>query len=103
MEVRNPAGRPIDPVARFHLGNGARLERLNFLADISPRGLQQPHGVMVNYCYAMEDIEQNHEAFPERGVECTPTCLGRGERLRYEAVTVEDYLVSKIRQSAPAA
>lgn len=50
-----------DPVARFHLGNGARVERLNFLADTSPKGLQQSFGMMVNYLYEPEDIEENVE------------------------------------------
>ncbi|MDR1349248.1 MAG: malonyl-CoA decarboxylase [Zoogloeaceae bacterium] len=50
-----------DPVARFHLGNGARVERLNFLADTAPKGLQQSYGMMVNYLYAPDDIEENVE------------------------------------------
>jgi malonyl-CoA decarboxylase len=61
-------GRPADAVARFHLGNGARLERLNFLADPSPKGLKQSHGIMVNYCYALDEIQQNHEAYAESGL-----------------------------------
>jgi malonyl-CoA decarboxylase len=59
--------RPIDPVARFHLGNGARLERINWLADTSPRGLRQSVGVMVNYLYKLGDIEANHEAYARKG------------------------------------
>ena len=68
-------GRPIDPVARFHLGNGARLERVNWLADTSPKGLAESHGLMVNYAYDPARIEQNHELYVEgelvhaRGVE----------------------------------
>ncbi len=58
-------GRPIDPVARFHLGNGARLERINWLADTSPKGLAESHGLMVNYAYDPARIEQNHELFVE--------------------------------------
>jgi malonyl-CoA decarboxylase len=54
-------------VARFHLGNGARLERLNFLGDVSAKGLKQAHGLMVNYLYALDEIEKNHEAFAEKG------------------------------------
>jgi malonyl-CoA decarboxylase len=50
-----------DPVARFHLGNGARIERINFLADHSSNGLQQAYGMMVNYLYAPDDIEENVE------------------------------------------
>ena len=59
--------RPIDPVARFHLGNGARLERINWLADTSPRGMRQSAGVMVNYLYKLADIEGNHEAYARAG------------------------------------
>jgi malonyl-CoA decarboxylase len=68
LEAKDSKGRPIDPVARFHLGNGARLERLDYLGDVSPKGLKQSHGLMVNYLYALEGIEKNHEAFAERGV-----------------------------------
>jgi malonyl-CoA decarboxylase len=59
--------RPLDPVARFHLGNGARLERINWLADTSPRGMRQSVGVMVNYLYKLGDIEANHEAYARKG------------------------------------
>jgi malonyl-CoA decarboxylase len=65
--AKNGRGRPLDPVARFHLGNGARLERLNFLGDTSAKGLRQSHGVMVNYCYDLDEIERNHEAYAEKG------------------------------------
>ncbi|MFC0283079.1 malonyl-CoA decarboxylase [Camelimonas abortus] len=67
LNARNHAGRPVDPVARFHLGNGARLEAINFLGDVSPKGMAQAHGFMVNYLYALDDIEKNHEAFAEHG------------------------------------
>jgi malonyl-CoA decarboxylase len=67
MKAKDPKGRPVDPVARFHLGNGARLERLNFLGDVSSKGLKQAHGLMVNYLYAPDEIEKNHEAFAEKG------------------------------------
>ncbi len=68
LVARSANGRVIDPVARFHLGNGARLERLNWLADPSPKGLAQALGLMVNYLYDLDDIEENHEAFSDRGV-----------------------------------
>ena len=68
LEAKTDAGKPIDPVARFHLGNGARLERLNYLGDVSENGLRQAHGLMVNYLYALDEIEANHEAFAEKGV-----------------------------------
>ncbi|WP_372731524.1 malonyl-CoA decarboxylase [Novosphingobium sp.] len=65
--ARNKAGKPWDPVARFHLGNGARLERLNWRADTSANGLRQSGGLMVNYLYDLSRLEENHEAFFERG------------------------------------
>jgi malonyl-CoA decarboxylase len=58
---------PADPVARFHLGNGARLERINWLANTAPRGLRESFGVMVNYQYDLAFIEANHEAFANDG------------------------------------
>lgn len=67
LRARTERGKPVDPVARFHLGNGARLERINFLAIQSRRAMRQSHGVMVNYLYKLDDIEANHEAFVERG------------------------------------
>jgi malonyl-CoA decarboxylase len=54
---------PADPVARFHLGNGARLERINWLGNVAPRGIGESFGIMVNYLYDPEQIEANHEAF----------------------------------------
>ena len=59
-------GKPLDPVARFHLGNGARLERINWLGDLSDKGIRQAAGLMVNYLYAVPDIEKNHEAYAMR-------------------------------------
>jgi len=56
-------GHALDPVARFHLGNGARLYRLNWLADVSPRGLRQSAGMMVNYLYRLDEVERNHEMY----------------------------------------
>ncbi|MBK0399152.1 malonyl-CoA decarboxylase [Limibaculum sp. M0105] len=68
VEAKRPGGAPVDAVARFHLGNGARLERINLDADRSERGQSQGWGVMVNYLYDLRDIEKNHEAFAESGV-----------------------------------
>jgi len=59
--------RPLDSVARFHLGNGARLDRINWLADTSPRGIKQSAGIMVNYLYKPDEIEDNHEAYAREG------------------------------------
>ena len=56
-------GQPTDPVARFHLGNGAALERINWQADCSPTGLRRSAGIMVNYAYRLKDIERNHETY----------------------------------------
>jgi malonyl-CoA decarboxylase len=63
---RNSRGLPVDAVARFHLGNGARLERLDWLADTSERALKQSYGLMVNYLYDLDYIERNHEAYAQQ-------------------------------------
>lgn len=65
LRARNRRGTPVDPVARFHLGNGARLERINWLADTSERAIEQAYGLMVNYQYDLDHIEKNHEAYAE--------------------------------------
>ncbi len=67
LKAKTPEGWPLDPIARFHLGNGARVERINFRGDMSAKGLKQSHGLMVNYLYDIENIERNHEAYAERG------------------------------------
>lgn len=67
LNVKNEHGKPVDPVARFHLGNGARLERLNPFGDTSLNGLRQSQGLMVNYLYDLKSIEANHEGFAETG------------------------------------
>jgi len=66
LRARNERGTPVDPVARFHLGNGARLERINWLGDMSDRAMAQAHGLMVNYLYDLDEIEKNHEAYAEQ-------------------------------------
>jgi malonyl-CoA decarboxylase len=68
LAARSNDERPVDQVARFHLGNGARIERLNWLADTSERGLSEAHGLMVNYRYDLSEIERNHEAYACDGV-----------------------------------
>ncbi len=67
LKAKDASGRALDHVARFHLGNGARLERINLGGDTSPKGLAQSHGLMVNYLYDLTKIEPNHEAFVNRG------------------------------------
>lgn len=63
--ARSKSGQPRDPVARFHLGNGARLEAIHANADLSENGLRQSHGVMVNYVYDLNELEANHFALTE--------------------------------------
>ena len=62
-----------DPVARFHLDNGARLERINFAADLSRKGLKQSFGLMVNYLYEVTELEARHEQFAEKKVSHSST------------------------------
>lgn len=61
------AGEPLDPVARFHLSNGAVLERINWNADPSAVGLERSFGIMVNYVYRLKEIERNHERYVAEG------------------------------------
>ena len=63
VEQKREGGLPLDPVTRFHLGNGAMVHDVHALADISPNGLRQSSSVMVNYLYDLSRVEQNHEEF----------------------------------------
>jgi malonyl-CoA decarboxylase len=72
---RARSGRALDPVAHFHLSNGARVERLNWLGDISEKGLEQSAGIMVNYLYRLAEIEANHEAYRGEGRVATSTAV----------------------------
>jgi malonyl-CoA decarboxylase len=63
LKAKTSRGTPVDSVARFHLGNGARLEHINWLGDTSPKALRESAGLMVNYLYRLDDIEKNHEAY----------------------------------------
>lgn len=67
ITAKDQTGRPLDPVARFHLGNGAELHRLNPRADLSPKGMAQSCGVMVNYLYDLDQVEARHEAHAASG------------------------------------
>ena len=82
------SGLPLDPVARFHLGNGARLEQLDFLGDLSEKGLAQSHGLMVNYQYDLDDIEKNHEAFAENRTVVAASGIRKLARVPRELVKV---------------
>jgi len=69
--------RALDRVAHFHLSNGARIERINWLADTSAKGLDQSAGMMVNYRYEPGQIEENHERYRETGAAAaSPEVLG---------------------------
>jgi malonyl-CoA decarboxylase len=86
LKARTPKGRLIDSVARFHLGNGARLERIDWLGDLSPKGLRESAGIMVNYLYRLDDIEKNHEAYANDGEVVASSAVkkllkGEGRRL----------------------
>jgi malonyl-CoA decarboxylase len=58
-----PGQEPLDPVARFHLGNGAMLERINWMGDTSEQGMARSAGLMVNYTYWLAEVERNHERY----------------------------------------
>jgi malonyl-CoA decarboxylase len=70
-------GRALDRVAHFHLSNGARVERLNWLGDTSRNGLSQSYGLMVNYLYRLADVEANHEAYRGEGTIAASTAVKR--------------------------
>ncbi|MEP3631153.1 MAG: malonyl-CoA decarboxylase [Hyphomicrobiales bacterium] len=65
INEKRPDGMPIDPVARFHLGNGASLLQINWAGDVSMKGLKQSAGLMVNYLYNLQDVEANHETYAQ--------------------------------------
>lgn len=77
VEAHSSDGGAVDPVARFHLGNGARLENIHIGADNSPRGRTGSWGVMVNYLYDLSTIEKNHEAYSNAGEVITSTAVRR--------------------------
>lgn len=66
LKAKRSDDRPLDPVARFHLGNGARLEQVNRMGDPSPNDIHQSGGIMVNYLYKLDELERNHEAHVNR-------------------------------------
>lgn len=67
VKEKRDDGRALDPVAHFHFSNGARIERLNWIADSSAKGLEQSAGIMINYLYDLNKIEDSHEAYSEAG------------------------------------
>lgn len=77
VEAKSARGAPADPVARFHLGNGARLEDIHPGGDASKRGLDGSYGVMVNYLYDLKEIEERHEAFAQSGEVAHSPAVGK--------------------------
>ncbi|MEI6535128.1 MAG: malonyl-CoA decarboxylase family protein, partial [Verrucomicrobiaceae bacterium] len=67
VHVKERSGLPIDPVARFHLGNGAIVHQVHADADTSAKGRGQSAGLMVNYLYDLSKVAQNHERFASNG------------------------------------
>lgn len=74
---RRDAKRARDPVAHFHLSNGARVERLNWRGDTSEKGLRESAGLMVNYLYALDRIEENHEGYVGEGKRAASSAIRR--------------------------
>jgi malonyl-CoA decarboxylase len=72
---KREGGAAYDRVAHFHLSNGSRIERLNWLADTSTKGMNQSAGMMVNYLYKLDDIEANHEAYRGEGKVMTSSAI----------------------------
>ena len=83
IEEKNRHGLPLNPVARFHLGNGAELHRINWLGDTSEKGFKQAAGLMVNYLYVLNDIERNHENYTAKAtVACSNEVRDLAKRAR---------------------
>jgi malonyl-CoA decarboxylase len=73
VEAKMASGAPLDPVARFHLCNGAAAHRINWPADLAAGALRRAHGVMINYLYELDAIEARHEDFVADGtIACGP-------------------------------
>jgi len=87
LSAKSVPNQALDPVARFHLGNGARLERINWLGDLSRSGIEKSHGLMVNYLYDLGSVDANHEAYVNEGAIATSnqvTKLLRGKPIAEE-------------------
>ncbi|HEY1152956.1 MAG TPA: malonyl-CoA decarboxylase [Pseudolabrys sp.] len=88
LRARSKRGGPVDAVARFHLGNGARLEQIDWLGDVSEKGLAQSYGLMVNYLYDLDEIEKNHENYVAGGPVAASNQVSRVLRPQLELVPV---------------
>jgi malonyl-CoA decarboxylase len=80
LNEKTSTGRALDPVAHFHLSNGARVERLDWRGDLSAKGLQQSCGLMINYLYRLAEIEDNHEAYTGEGRVAASSALQRAAK-----------------------
>jgi malonyl-CoA decarboxylase len=77
LTAKRADGRALDPVANFHLTNGARVERLNWLADLTPAGMRASLGIMINYGYGLGEIERNHDEYSVRKAVAAATAVRR--------------------------
>ena len=100
LETRSD-GQVIDPVGRFHLRNGARLERVNWLGDVSDKGLRESASLMVNYLYDLETSDRHHEAYwQERKVTLGPEARARARPLKGERPAKGEKAAEPERKSA---
>ena len=67
LNEKRKNGTASNPVAHFHLSNGAKFERINWMADLSDHGKSQSYGMMINYLYDLDEIDKNHEEYIENG------------------------------------
>lgn len=75
LKVNNSNGNAYDPVAHFHLSNGASIKQLNWMADTSEKGISQSAGMMVNYLYELPKIDNNHENYMvNKVISCSKKC-----------------------------
>jgi malonyl-CoA decarboxylase len=81
---RGDGRQPLDAVARFHLGNGARIERINPGGDASAKGMKQSFGVMVNYLYDLDELEHNVENFAREGAIAISAAIRRLARQKQD-------------------
>jgi malonyl-CoA decarboxylase len=77
LEARRGDGQPVDSVARFHLGNGARIEQLHWPADRSPKGWLRSFGLMVSYRYEPSELETNRLRYRKQGVVASTAAISR--------------------------
>jgi len=77
LVTKSANGLAMDPVARFHLGNGASLHAIHWAADLSDKGVEQSIGLMVNYLYDLGSIEENHDAYFDQGKVATSRAVAR--------------------------